>query len=184
MSWNLRLHSLVFVVYFHLHSPSRITLRALCMFFLCLCTHTAASPKRKHTPKSQYVVNSIYCTRWAFLTELIWFNVMPRCPCSSVSLNAEVCSSKLISEANCGPFITVQHLKIHTASAHTRNKRPKQNTHSSHKDFHSYHTLSLPQRKGGLIAARYVCAFVCVCAGGIWYCATAGVVLVLLLSKC
>lgn len=123
---------------FFLHSTlisledySQCSLHVIFHVYVFMLEHPRTSTSSR---KSQHVVNSIYCTKWVFLTELIWFGVTLWCLCSSVSPNAEVGSSKHISSAySSAPFTAVQHLKIHTAShihiTQTDNKKHPQQPH-------------------------------------------------------
>lgn len=151
----------------------------------CLCMKHP--PTKSLTPKSQHVVNCIYCMRWARLTELTLFTVTLWCLCYSVSLNAEVGSSKHINSAYPASFSTTQHLTIQTASTHTHtwNSHTSINIPSNHIIlFNNMQYLCL-QGVGFLLADLHLC--VCVCAAHMYNvvcCATAGVVLVLLLTYC
>lgn len=114
-NWSLFASWMVFIS--TLTPPGGLSTILPACYFSCLYIYAKA---QNHNPKSQRVVNSVYCTSWVFLTELIWFLVTLWCLCSSVSLNAKVGAD----------HTAVQHMKIHTASIHTYTKQT--NTLSSH----------------------------------------------------
>lgn len=130
MSWNLRLHSLVFVVYFHLHSPSRITLKALCMFFYVYVL-TLQHHRRGSIPQSHSMLSTPFTARgersWQSWSDSMWCRDALAPPSVWMLRFALLNSSAKQTAVHLSPYNTWRF----TQPLHTRETKDQSKTHTA-----------------------------------------------------